>query len=69
MTYFIECEDALLLKDEIMDFLWPDEADGRGGDERLVQIIARLRKKLRQHSDHGYIRTVHGRGYQFIQPR
>lgn len=57
-------------KQALEDYLWPDETNS-GGTERLTQLIKRLRKKIGDDTKEGgwnYIRVVHGRGYQFVQP-
>jgi hypothetical protein len=62
--------EKVCTKEDLDDYLWPGETNS-GGTERLTQLVKRLRKKIgddeREERDR-YIRVVHGRGYQFVQP-
>jgi DNA-binding winged helix-turn-helix (wHTH) protein len=56
-----EARGALVTKDEIMARVWPDTVVE---ENNLVVQISALRKALGE--DRDFIRTVSGRGYQFI---
>ena len=77
LTYFCRhAGEEVCLREEIDRYLWPDEPDltneGTGKEwERLRAAVTRLRTKIgdtRRDAPWTYIRTVHGRGYQFVQP-
>ncbi len=62
--------EKVCTKEDLDDYLWPGETNS-GGTERLTQLVKRLRKKIGddERTEHDrYIRVVHGRGYQFVQP-
>jgi len=68
--FYRHAGESVCTKEDLDDYLWPDETNS-GGTERLTQLIKRLRKKIgddeKEERDR-YIRVVHGRGYQFVQP-
>jgi len=53
-----------------MRTVWPDEGFFDGiSDERLAKLIKRLREKIEPDPRRpGYIKTVWGQGYRFVQP-
>ncbi len=62
--------EKVCTKEDLDDYLWPDETNS-AGTERLTQLIKRLREKIgdkEKAEKDRYIRVVHGRGYQFVQP-
>lgn len=62
--------EKVCTKEELDGYLWPEETNS-GGTERLTQLVKRLRKKIgddEKAERDRYIRVVHGRGYQFVQP-
>jgi len=61
LVVLTEARGALVTKDEILSRVWPDTVVE---ENNLVVQISRLRKALGEHGD--FIRTVSGRGYQFI---
>ena len=61
LMVLIEARGALVTKDEIMARVWPDTVVE---ENNLVVQISALRKALGE--DRDIIRTVSGRGYQFI---
>lgn len=77
LTYFCRhAGEEVCLREAIDRYLWPDEPDlmneGTGKEwERLRAVVTRLRTKIgdaRRETPWTYIRTVHGRGYKFVQP-
>jgi len=64
LTLLVENSGRVLEKDELMKKLWPDSFVE---EANLAQNISMLRKALGESpSDHRYIVTVPGRGYQFV---
>lgn len=64
LVYLIEHGGAVLGKDELMRAIWPDTAVE---ENNLNQNISLLRRVLGEdRSEHRYIATVPGRGYQFV---
>ena len=70
LSYFLERTDKLCTKDELIRAVWPDEVPLEGvRDDRLAQLVRRLREKIEfDAAEPAYILTVHGKGYQFVQP-
>ncbi|MEZ4706214.1 MAG: winged helix-turn-helix domain-containing protein [Caldilineaceae bacterium] len=68
LDYFLQNEEAVCTKDELMQAVWAEDAFVEGiRDDRLAQLIKRLRSKieLKQNSP-THILTVRGRGYRFV---
>jgi TolB-like protein/Tfp pilus assembly protein PilF len=64
LTYLVEHAGTVLDKDELMRALWPDIAVE---ENNLNQHISLLRRALHEgRSQHRYIATIPGRGYQFV---
>lgn len=62
--------EEVCTKQALDEYIWPDE-ENSGDTERLTQLVKRLREKIGDKDKpekERYIRTVHGRGYQFVQP-
>lgn len=70
LSYFLEHTSELCTKDALIRAVWPDEVLMEGvRDDRLAQLVKRLREKIElDPGDPGYILTVHGQGYRFVQP-
>jgi DNA-binding winged helix-turn-helix (wHTH) protein len=69
LSYFLEHAGHICTKDALIQAVWPDEVILEGvRDDRLTQLIRQLRVKIEPDPAHPrYIRTVRGRGYQFVQ--
>jgi len=68
LAYFVRHLAEICHKDDLMQAVWPDE-QGIGSDERLAQLVKRLREKIEPNPrTPTYIQTVRGRGYRFVQP-
>ena len=64
LLYMVQHADAVLEKGMLMNALWPDTTVE---ENNLNQSISALRRALGgDRSDHRYIVTVPGRGYQFV---
>jgi len=64
LVYLVEHDGAVLAKNELMRAIWPDTAVE---ENNLNQNISLLRRVLGEdRSEHRYIATVPGRGYQFV---
>ena len=61
LVVLTDARGALVTKDEILSRVWPGTVVE---ENNLVVQISRLRKALGEHGD--FIRTVSGRGYQFV---
>jgi hypothetical protein len=70
LSYFLKHAGELCTKDTLARAVWPDEVPLEGvRDDRLAQLVRRLREKIEfDPSEPGYILTVHGQGYRFVQP-
>ncbi|MEW5956347.1 MAG: winged helix-turn-helix domain-containing protein [Chloroflexota bacterium] len=70
LSFFLEHTGEACEKDTLIEAVWPGEASVEGvSDDRLAQLITRLRKKIEP--DPGqpiYIQTVRGWGYRLVQP-
>ncbi|MDU4093727.1 MAG: winged helix-turn-helix domain-containing protein [Pantoea sp.] len=53
----------IVTKSDIIEMVW---SRGIVSDESLCRCIYVIRKELKNHSSIKFIRTVYGRGYQFI---
>ncbi len=70
LAYFLDHAAEICEKDDLIEAVWPDELH-RGGvsDERLAQLVKRLREKIELDPRRPtYIQVVRGRGYRFVQP-
>jgi DNA-binding winged helix-turn-helix (wHTH) protein len=64
LAYLVERAGAVILRDELMQAIWPDTAVE---ENNLSQNISLLRRALEDgRGEHRYIATVPGRGYQFV---
>ncbi len=70
LSYFLKHTGEMCTKDALARAVWPDEIPLEGvRDDRLAQLVRRLREKIEfDPSEPGYILTVHGQGYRFVQP-
>ena len=70
LAYFLSHSGEVARKEEIIGAVWPDEEIFDGiRDDRLAQLIKRLREKIEPVPARPiYIQTVRGRGYRFEQP-
>jgi DNA-binding winged helix-turn-helix (wHTH) protein len=65
IRYLLENHDRVVLKEELLDALWPGE---HVNDTAVPWTISRARKVLGQHADANHpIETVRGRGYRFTE--
>jgi len=69
LSYFLEHVGHICTKDALIQAVWPDEVVLEGvRDDRLTQLIRQLRVKIEPDpANPRYIKTVRGRGYQFVQ--
>jgi DNA-binding winged helix-turn-helix (wHTH) protein len=64
LILLVESAPRLVLKDDLMQALWPDTAVE---ENNLTQCVSALRRALGEsRTDHNFILTVPGRGYQFV---
>lgn len=70
LSFFLEHAGEVCEKDTLMRAVWPDDHLVEGlQDDRLAQLIKRLRDKIEPDPAHPvYIQTIRGRGYRFVQP-
>lgn len=70
LSFFLEHAGEVCEKDTLMRAVWPNEQVIEGiRDDRLAQLIKRLRDKIEPDSAHPvYIQAIRGRGYRFVQP-
>ncbi|MEZ4662263.1 MAG: winged helix-turn-helix domain-containing protein [Caldilineaceae bacterium] len=68
LDYFLQNEEAVCTKDELMQAVWAEDAFVEGiRDDRLAQLIKRLRSKIEpKQNSPTHILTVRGRGYRFV---
>lgn len=68
LRFFIQNEDKILEREEIITGVWGDQASTAGvTDQALDQLIFRLRKKIEEDPNSPtHIATVKGRGVKFI---
>jgi DNA-binding winged helix-turn-helix (wHTH) protein/Flp pilus assembly protein TadD len=66
LLYLVQHADTVLEKETLMTAIWPDTTVE---ENNLNQSISALRRALGgNRTDHRYIVTVPGRGYQFVAP-
>ncbi len=67
LKFFIEHNEKILTKDEIISIIWSDQRTQEGvTDQALDQVLYRLRKKIeRNPSNPQFIHTIKGTGYKF----
>jgi DNA-binding winged helix-turn-helix (wHTH) protein/tetratricopeptide (TPR) repeat protein len=66
LAYLLAQRDRVVLKQELLDFLWPAQYVG---DAALNSYIMAVRQALGDNGQHQQvIRTVRGRGYRFVAP-
>ncbi len=68
LMFLAKNKDKACSKDEVAVALWPAEELHGLESERIQKVVDRLRAKLNDKSKNGheYIRTIWGRGYQFV---
>ena len=65
LFFLVHRAGEVLSKSQILDGVWSDDFQG---DPNIVEVyIARLRRKLEQHSSHARIETVRGAGYRLSE--
>ncbi|MBE7474595.1 MAG: hypothetical protein DPW09_35285 [Anaerolineae bacterium] len=69
LAFMLDRPGEVCSKDTLIQAVWPGEQIIEGvRDDRLAQLIKRLREKIEPDAGHPvYIQTVHGRGYRFVQ--
>lgn len=70
LSFLLEHPGEVCQKDTLIYAVWPSDYQAAGiSDERLAQLVKRLRDKIEPHpTDPLYIQTVRGRGYRLVQP-
>ncbi|MCB0210525.1 MAG: winged helix-turn-helix transcriptional regulator [Anaerolineae bacterium] len=70
LSFFLEHPGELCHKDSLVSSIWVDDEVYEGiQDDRLAQLIRRLRQKIEPDANKPtYIQTVRGHGYRFVQP-
>ncbi|MCB0194906.1 MAG: winged helix-turn-helix transcriptional regulator [Anaerolineae bacterium] len=70
LAFFLEHSGELCSKDALVRSVWADDEVYEGvQDDRLAQLIRRLRQKIEPDANKPtYIQTVRGQGYRFVQP-
>jgi DNA-binding winged helix-turn-helix (wHTH) protein len=70
LAFFLEHPGEVCEKDTLIQALWPNDQIVEGiRDDRLAQLIKRLREKIEiDPARPTYIQTVRGQGYRFAQP-
>ena len=71
LSYFLEHAGEICPKETLIRAVWPRDRLLEGiRDDRLAQLIKRLREKIEPDpANPVYIQTVHRRGYRFVQPK
>lgn len=67
LAYLLDKEGEICSKDELLAHLFPEDEENGSSDERLTQLVRRLRHKI-DTNEWKYIETKHGRGYRLVQP-
>ncbi|MBE7475092.1 MAG: hypothetical protein DPW09_05630 [Anaerolineae bacterium] len=70
LSFLLEHPGEICQKDTLIYAVWPNDYQAAGiSDERLAQLVKRLRDKIEPTpTDPLYIQTVRGRGYRLVQP-
>ncbi|NJN95600.1 MAG: winged helix-turn-helix transcriptional regulator [Anaerolineales bacterium] len=70
LSFLLEHPGEVCQKDTLIYAVWPNDHLAVGiSDERLAQLVKRLRDKIEPNpTDPLYIQTVRGRGYRLVQP-
>lgn len=70
LSFLLEHPGEICQKDTLIYAVWPNDYQAAGiSDERLAQLVKRLRDKIEPNpTDPLYIQTVRGRGYRLVQP-
>ncbi len=70
LSFLLEHPGEICQKDTLIYAVWPSDYQAAGiSDERLAQLVKRLRDKIEPNpTDPLYIQTVRGRGYRLMQP-
>jgi len=67
LCYLIENKNRVLLKEQIIDYIWDQDSNFIDGNTLPVNI-RRLRKKIEKDSSNPkYIKTIHGMGYLWCE--
>lgn len=63
----IEKRNAIVTREDIARSMWPTDTDNQYSDWAIDQIVARLRKRMRELSvDPAILQTVRGKGYRLV---
>jgi pSer/pThr/pTyr-binding forkhead associated (FHA) protein len=69
LTLLQERPGRVYSRDEIVEAVWPGDAEGAVSDETIDALAGRLRRRIAAaDAEHRYIVTVRGHGFKFIQP-
>lgn len=63
LLLFMENEDRIYSRDELMDLIWGNQSDVT--DRNVDQHVSKLRKKI--NSQFFHIKTCHGKGYAWVK--
>ncbi len=66
LLYFIANKGKVISKNAIAEHLWGDEMDMHDNFDFIYTHIKNLRKKLLDHSEIDYLKSVYGIGYKFV---
>lgn len=71
LSFFLDHPGELCHKDALVRTVWAEDEVYDGiQDDRLAQLIRRLRQKIEPDANQpSYIQTVRGQGYRFVQPK
>ncbi len=67
LLYFIVNKNRVLLRENIAEHLWGDDADLSDSFDFIYSHIKNLRKKIIDSGGNDYIHTVYGIGYKFYK--
>lgn len=65
LIYFVVNKNRVVSKPSIAEHLWGDHFDQADNFDTVYVHMKNLRKKLNQHSEKDYVKTVYGMGYKF----
>ncbi len=67
LLYFIANKGKVISKNAIAEHLWGDEMDMHDNFDFIYTHIKNLRKKLLDHTENEYLKSIYGIGYKFIE--
>ncbi|HNV95656.1 MAG TPA: response regulator transcription factor [Bacteroidales bacterium] len=65
LLFFVVNKNRVLTKENLVEHLWPDNADLFGSYDFIYTHLNNVRRKIKAAGGNDYIKTIYGMGYKF----